>query len=94
MASRSSQTSSRELTLNVKLYKQKKSPNLNITLINTSVQHFINHVKNCSYAEELIFKLKKPCLSSTTLNENLNQLQIMVFTTVNANKLQIDGNGK
>ena len=59
MASRSSQTSSRELTLNVKLYKQKKSPNLNITLINTSAQHFINHVKNCSYAEELIFKLKK-----------------------------------
>lgn len=36
----------------------KKSPNLNITLINTSAQHFINHAKNCSYAEELIFKLK------------------------------------
>ena len=58
---------------------------INITSINTSVQHFISHVKSCSDTEELIFTLQKANQINTTLDDNMKKLQIMSANVVNAN---------
>ena len=54
--------------------------------INTSVQHFISRVKSCSETGINIY-ITKGLLTSTTLNDNMNKLQIMPVNMVNASRL-------
>ena len=60
-----------------------------MALIDTSVQHFINHVRNWSDTEDIHinFQITKGSLINKTLNGNMDKLQKMPVNIVKANRL-------
>ena len=53
----------------------------------TSVRHFLSHVKICSDTKERIITLQKKLLKKSTLNNNMKKLQNIPVNMVNASRL-------